>query len=432
MAVQDARPARARRRLTTTLVAAAVALVGLSACTTAGPRTRPPGTPVAHTSAQQATGSLSRSPDGAPAAVISTSPASSTPLNPTTPVQVSVANGKLTAVRMVNETGKLVTGTLAANGSSWKTNEDLGYSKTYTVSAVAVNSGGVRTVKTSRFTTLTPANMTMPYLNTIYGSSLTNGGTYGVGMVAVVHFDEHISDRAAAERALKVTTTPQVEGSWYWLDDQNVHWRPRSYYQPGTKVTIAADVYGVEVGQGLYGQSDQSVSFTIGAKHISIADASTHQVKVYFNDQLVRTMPTSMGQGGYVRGTYGKIALWTMPGIYTVLGHENPATMSSDSYGLPSTSAYGYPPEKVPYSTKISTDGIYLHELDTTVWAQGHQNVSHGCLNLNRDNAKFYYNTSQVGDVVEVVHSGGPGITVQQGGDWSVPWSTWTAGSALH
>jgi lipoprotein-anchoring transpeptidase ErfK/SrfK len=121
-----------------------------------------------------------------------------------------------------------------------------------------------------------------------------------------------------------------------------------------------------------------------------------------------------------------------MPGTYTVINHENPAIMSSDSYGLPANSPLGYAPEEVPWATKISTDGIYLHELDTTIWAQGHENVSHGCLNLNHDNAKWFYLHSTVGDVVKVVHSGGPKIQQWQGGDWSVPWSQWVAGSALH
>jgi hypothetical protein len=86
----------------------------------------------------------------------------------------------------------------------------------------------------------------------------------------------------------------------------------------------------------------------------------------------------------------------------------------------------------VYWSTKISVDGIYLHELDTTVWAQGHTNVSHGCLNLNLDNARWYYQNALVGDVVEVVQSGGPKLQVWQNGDWSVPWATWQRGSALH
>jgi lipoprotein-anchoring transpeptidase ErfK/SrfK len=272
----------------------------------------------------------------------------------------------------------------------------------------------------------------MPYLQRPGAYTLDNGATYGVGIVPVVHFDEEITDKKAAEQALVVTTKPKVAGSWNWVDNQNVHWRPQHFLAPGTKVRVTAKVYGVQVGQGLYGQADKTVAFKIGAQHIAVANARTHQVKVYFNNKLMRTMPTSMGQGGYVAGKNGSIALWTMPGTYTVIAHENPAVMSSDSYGLPANSPLGYAPENVYWATKISVDGIYLHELDTTVWAQGHSNVSHGCLNLNLDNARWYYQTALVGDVVEVVQSGGPKLQVWQNGDWSVPWATWVKGSALH
>ncbi len=270
--------------------------------------------------------------------------------------------------------------------------------------------------------------MTLPYINDVYGNSIDDGGTYGVGMVVAVHFDEDIPNKAAAAKALTVTTTPHVAGAWYWTDNQTAHWRPHHYYAPGTKVQIAANVYGRNLGSGLYGESNAKSSFVIGAKHYSVANAKTHHVKVFFNGKLVRNMPTSMGQGGTVQGKNGPIYLWTMPGIYTVINHENPAIMSSDSYGLPASSPYGYKAEAIPYGTKISTDGIYLHELDATVWAQGHTNVSHGCLNLNQSNAKWFYNHSKIGDVVKVVHSGGPKIQVWQGGDWSVPWSTWAKG----
>jgi lipoprotein-anchoring transpeptidase ErfK/SrfK len=357
-------------------------------------------------------------------------------MNPVTPITVEVQHGTLQSVQLVNPAGKAVTGVLSADRASWRSTEVLGYGKTYHLIAKASNAAGdgvgaTETLKRA-FTTLTPDNMTMPYLNTIYGSSIDNGATYGIGMIPVVNFDEPITDKKAAEKALSVTTSPHVNGAWYWLDDSHVHWRPQHYYQPGTKVTIAAHVYGVDVGNGLYGQADQQVSYKIGASHIAVADASTHQVKVYFSGKLKRTMPTSMGRGGTVSGKNGQtIYLWTMPGVYTVIGHENPATMSSDSYGLPANSPLGYAPEKVPYATKISTDGIYLHELDATVWAQGSENLSHGCLNLNQDNAAWYYNTSRVGDLVKVINSGGPEVQDWQGGDWSVPWSTWTKGGAV-
>jgi lipoprotein-anchoring transpeptidase ErfK/SrfK len=415
-----------------TIVASLAALMALAACTSGGT------VPAAGTVTVTGTGpdgsvttTTATASPGVDPAVITTLPAAGTKnFSPADRVKVNIDNGKLTDVKMVNAVGKVVAGALASDGSTWESTEDLGYSKTYKITATGVDSVGHPITKREHITTVTPGNMTMPYLEDIYGHTLENGGTYGVGMVVRVHFDESVN-RAKAEKTLQVTTTPNLSGGWYWSDDQNVYWRPQHYYPAGTKVTLSAKVYGTEVGLGLYGQADQSVSFKIGAKHYSVANAKTHQVKVYVNNKLVRTMPTSMGQGGVTQGDNGPIYLWTMPGIYTVINHENPAIMSSDSYGLPANSPLGYAPEKVYWSTKISVDGIYLHELDATVWAQGHQNVSHGCLNLNYTNAKWFYNLSRVGDVVQVVHSGGPKITFDQGGEWSVPWSTWLKGSAL-
>jgi lipoprotein-anchoring transpeptidase ErfK/SrfK len=406
----------------------------LSACTSTSKHAAGPGgaSQDASPAPQSSTSSASTTP-AVPRAVITAAPAAGAAISPVQPVTVAVANGKLTSVKLLNPEGKPVAGALAADSTSWKNTEDLGYSKTYTLSARAVDGKGRPTTKRTRFTTLTPANMTMPYMQRPGGFSLDNGATYGVGIVPVVHFDESVTDKKAAEKALVVTTTPHAHGDWNWVDDQNAHWRPRTYFVPGTKVTVTAKVYGVRVGSGLYGEADRSVSFKIGAKHVAIADDKTHQVKVYFSGKLVRTMPTSMGRGGYVDGRGGlKIALWTMPGTYTVLLHENPAVMSSDSYGLPANSPAGYAPENIYWATKISTDGIYLHELNATIWAQGNTDVSHGCLNMNTDNAKWYYETAAVGDVVKVINSGGPALQVWQNGDWSVPWAKWAKGSALH
>jgi lipoprotein-anchoring transpeptidase ErfK/SrfK len=427
--------AKARRRSAARagifgVAASAVALLALAACTNG--TTTGAGSPVAHGSTPGGTDTSSASAPSSPAAsaAVITTPATSRRISPAQPVDVSIQKGTLTSVTMVNAAGKHVRGALDGASTSWHNTEVLGYSKTYTITAQGQSADGTPVSKTAKVTTLTPNNMTMPYLTDIYGTTLNDGGTYGVGMVVRVHFDE-VVDRARAERTLHVTTTPATAGGWYWADDQNVYWRPRVYYAPGTKVTVSAKAYGAHVGPGLYGQADQSASFTIGAKHFSVANAKTHHVQVYFSGRLVRNMPTSMGQGGTVQGKYGPIYLWTMPGTYTVINHENPAIMSSDSYGLPANSPLGYAPEKVYWSTKISTDGIYLHELDATVWAQGHQNLSHGCLNLNYTNAKWFYKHSLIGDVVKVVHSGGPKISFNQGGQWSIPWTEWQKGSAL-
>ena len=418
------------------VTASVVALLALAACT--GSKSGPGGpVSVPHSvgtdttaSGQPSTAPSSSSTPPAAPAKITIPRGHGTHINPRDPVQVDIAGGTLTSVKMTNPEGEQVKGKVSSDGTSWQNTEVLGYGRTYKIVAKGRNGDGVSTKRHTKITTLTPSNMTLPYFNTIYGSSIENNATYGVGMVVAVHFDESIPDKQAAEKAMTVTTSPHVDGAWYWTDDATAHWRPRHYYQPGTQVSVHANVYGRDLGSGLYGQSDESIAFKIGAKHYSVANAKTHHVKVFFNDKLKRTMPTSMGQGGWVDGKYGKIALWTPNGIYTVINHENPAIMSSDSYGLPASSPYGYKAEKVYWSTKISTDGIYLHELDTTVWAQGNTNVSHGCLNLNYTNAHWFYQHSRVGDVVKVVKSGGPPLTVGQGGDWSVPWKTWVKGGA--
>lgn len=411
-------------------VPAVVVLTAVSACTSSV-NGNAPQSPVAHDQSAASHSAAPPSTTPVPKPVIATTPAG-TSVSPIQPVTVSVTAGKLTSVKLVNPQGKVVSGALAADSTSWRNTEDLGYGKTYTLSVVAVDAAGRPTTKKSAFTTVTPGDVTTPYLQRAGGYGLDNAASYGVGIIPVVHFGQAIPDHKAAEKALIVTTTPHVDGAWNWMDSSTAHWRPKAYFAPGTKVTVTAKVYGVKLGPRLYGETSKSVSFTISAKHVAIADDNTHQVKVYFNDKLVRTMPTSMGRGGYVQGTDRMIPLWTYPGTYTVLTHENPAIMSSASYGLPADSPAGYAPEKIYWATKISVSGIYLHELDATVGVQGHRNVSHGCLNLNKANAQWYFQHAVIGDVVTVLHTGGPKLQVWQNGDWIVPWATWVKGSALN
>lgn len=351
-------------------------------------------------------------------------------VDPVAPVSVSAQAGTLTDVQMVNDVGKHVAGVLTPDSAVWHPVEPLGYGRTYTITINSRGAGGKPASQSVSFSTLTPPNQTKVSLRSTSEAALGDGATYGVGMVIVAHFDEPITDRAAAERRLVVTTSPPVSGSWYWVDDENAHWRPEHYYSPGTAVTVEAKIYGISLAQGLFGQQDERVSFKIGESHVSIADDHTKQVTVYRNGTL-RTMPTSMGMGGTQQVDGRTLSFWTPPGVYTVLDKGNPVVMDSSTFGLPKNSRLGYR-EIINYATRISTDGIYLHQLDATVWAQGNTDTSHGCLNLNGDNAKWFYDFSQPGDVVEVRNTGGPPLTLQQNGDWTIPWDQWRDGSALR
>lgn len=369
-------------------------------------------------------------PSKDPAAVTLTPADGATGVDPLGGITVVATSGVLTHVTMVNDADKPVPGVVTPDFKTWKPTVVLGYGRTYTLRVDARGPGGVASTMSSTFQTLVPGDQSEVYLTTPGGHPL-DGGRFGIGTVVVAHFDEAITDRAAAERRLSVTTNPPVRGSWYWIDDQNAHWRPEKYYAPGTSVTVHADVYGVPLGEGLYGEEDSTATFTIGDAHVSVADDNTKQVSVFDNGKVVRTMPTSMGRGGSETIDGQTLTFWTPPGVYTVMDKANPVIMDSSTYGLPINSRLGYR-ETIPYATRISPDGIYLHQLNATVWAQGNTDTSHGCLNLSSDNAAWFYDFSVPGDVVEVHNTGGPPLKLTENGDWTLPWAEWLKGSALH
>jgi lipoprotein-anchoring transpeptidase ErfK/SrfK len=364
-------------------------------------------------------------------AALSIEPApGATNISPTDRVLVTAKSGTIDKVELVNDADKEIAGVLTPDAKAWKPTTQLGYGRTYTMTISAHGPGGMPTRQTSSFTTLTPGNQTQVYFETTAGGLLQDGATYGVGAIVVAKFDEPIDNKANAERHLVVKTNPPVAGAWNWIDDQTAHWRPEKYYSPGTTVDVAASLYGVPLGDDLYGEEDEHVAFKVGNAHVSIADDTTKQVSVFDNGKLVRTMPTSMGMGGTetIGGT--TLSFWTPPGVYTVMDKANPVVMDSSTFGLPINSRLGYR-VTIPWATRISTDGIYLHQLNETVWAQGNTNTSHGCLNLNGENAKWFYDFSVPGDVVEIRNTGGPPLRLDQNGDWTVPWAEWRKGSAL-
>jgi lipoprotein-anchoring transpeptidase ErfK/SrfK len=346
------------------------------------------------------------------------------------PVVVNATNATLESVSVVSSGGKQVMGELSADRRRWASGEPLAYGETYTATATATDAAGRRFTQISRFTTVKPANLTMPSLRANKHLGLNARSTYGVGQPIVVHFDEAIADRAAAERALRVTTDPQVEGAWHWYADREVHYRPntKDYWTPGTKVTVKAGVYGVDLGGGLYGQQDVTASFTIGDKRVAIADDNTNHIRVYINDKLARTVPTSMGKHETVKGIHGQpLDLRTRSGVHVVLGTERSTRMTGASWGL-GPNSYD---KRVNYTTHLSYQGEYLHEAYWNTELHGKQNDSHGCLNLGTEDAKWFMNNFIPGDVVEVRNTGIELDNMDGLTDWNMSWAEWVKGSAL-
>ena len=329
------------------------------------------------------------------------------------PVTVSAEDGVLGAVTMVNAAGEQVTGKLSPDGLTWSTAEPLGYNKRYTLNAQSLGLGGV-TSRQFTFKTHSPQNLTMPYL-------LPNDGeVVGVGQPVAIRFDENIPDRLAAQKAITITTSPPVEGAFYWLSNRELRWRPQNYWKPGTTVDVAVNTYGVNLGNGLFGQDSVTSHFTIGDEVIATADDSTKTVTVRRNGEIVKTMPTSMG----------KNSTPTNNGTYIVGDRYTHIVMDSSTYGVPVNSPNGYRTE-VDWATQISYSGIFVHSAPWSVGSQGYSNTSHGCLNVSPSNAQWFYNNTKRGDIVQVVNTVGSTLPGTDGlGDWNIPWEQWKAGNA--
>ena len=334
-----------------------------------------------------------------------------TDVDPSEPVVVKSLGDGLEKVTMLNEQGYEVEADYSDDRRSWTTSEMLGYNRTYTLTATDRNGETSTTV----FSTAQPAATTTVALSPLADSVV------GVGQTIAFRFGTPIADRHAAEEAITVTTSPEVEGGFYWLNNSELRWRPAEYWEPGTEVTVEADIYGTDLGDGVWGASDNATNFTIGDRVEAVVDDNTKTMEVYRNGTLLRTIPVSLGRD---------TDEWATPnGIY-IIGDRNPSMiMDSTTFGLGyDQGGYRTP---VDFATQMSYSGIYVHAAPWSAAEQGYSNVSHGCINVTTEAAQWFQNTVKRGDIVTVKNTVGSTLSGYDGlGDWNIPWSVWKDGNA--
>ncbi|WP_235922963.1 L,D-transpeptidase [Corynebacterium lizhenjunii] len=327
------------------------------------------------------------------------------------PVKVESRGEGLAKVSMVNEEGREVDAELSGDSRSWSTTEVLGYNRTYTLVAKDKN-GQQRSVT---FTTPTPAYTTGVALSPLPDSEV------GIGQTIGFRFQSPVTDRKAVQDAITITTSPQVDGAFYWLNDYEVRWRPQYYWEPGTQVSVEANIYGLDMGGGLYGAQDNATNFTIGDRVIAVVDDSAKTMSVYRNKELLRVIPVSLGRDGS--------EFVTPNGRYIIGDKHEKLLMDSSSFGLGMDQG-GYK-TMVDYATQMSYSGIYVHAAPWSEWAQGSTNTSHGCINVTTEAAAWFQSVVKRGDIVHVQNTQGGTLPVWDGlGDWNLSWEEWSAGNA--
>jgi len=221
-------------------------------------------------------------------------------------------------------------------------------------------------------------------------------------------------DRTAVEAALSVATSPRVEGSWRWVSKRELHWRPASFWAPGTEVTVKADLDMLDLGEGVWGEGVASSSYSIGSSTVSTVDIANHTMTVTQNGAVLRTIPITTGKPGFD----------TRGGTKVIMTKERTRIMDSDTVDIPESSSEGYRLE-VEYAMRLTNSGEFLHAAPWSVAQQGLANVSHGCTGMSNDNAAWLFSVSKIGDVVQYVNGSrklesGNGWT-----DWNIPYDAW-------
>jgi lipoprotein-anchoring transpeptidase ErfK/SrfK len=362
-------------------------------------------------------GARASAPEVTPAEVALSLPDGSADVSPVVPLEITVTDGELAEVALTAADGTQVPGAVAEGAEDapavWTPETPLAYGTQYTLTASAVNEEDEEATATSTFTTASPASVSTPSVGPL------DGQTVGVGMPIRVYFDDAVTDKAAVESNLKVTSEPATDGVWSWFSDTEVHFRPSQYWPANTQVRLDANLYGIHFGEGIWGEKNRTVSFSVGEKHVSVADASTHQMQVYDGDQLVKTFPISAGSPD--NPSYN--------GAHVVTEMNRDRVMDSSTYGVPVDSPDGYR-TPVEFAVRLSDSGEFVHAAPWSVAQQGNTNVSHGCINMSTENARWFFEFSVPGDIVEIQGSGA-GTLRSPIYDWTIPWEEWQAGSAL-
>jgi lipoprotein-anchoring transpeptidase ErfK/SrfK len=339
--------------------------------------------------------------------------------------KVTVADGKLTEVKLTDAAGKAVKGTISADGTSWKPDGRLERATVYKLSATAVDADKRSAHENRSFTTVSPKN------SFIGNFTPEDGSKVGVGMPVSIRFDKAITNKKAVQEGVTVTSSSGQQVVGHWFDAQRLDFRPQDYWKGGSEVTMKLALDGVEGADGVMGVQDKTVKFTVGRNQVSTVDAKTKQMTVTKDGKVVKTIPISAGSPD--NPTYN--------GKMVISEKFKETRMDGSTVGFTDDDGKGeYDIKDVPHAMRLSTSGTFIHG---NYWGKGifgSANTSHGCVGLSdaqgaddpNTPGAWFFNNSMVGDVVIVKNSPDKTIKPDNGlNGWNLDWAAWKAGSAV-
>lgn len=256
-------------------------------------------------------------------------------------------------------------------------------------------------------------------LNTITPQT---GSTVGVAMPVSVVFSNPVasSARAGIEKHIKIATSVPTTGAWHWFSATRVDFRPQSYWKPGTKVSVDANMTDVPNGNGRYGVHDYHHAFTIGDDNETTVSVKQHTMKVTHNGTVEKTFPIDAGSPTWP----------SWDGTMAVIDKAAKVHMTSCSVGISCDKKDSdYYDLTLPWDVHLTNSGTYIH-YSTGDPQPGHSYGSHGCVHLSLADAKWYYTFVKQGDPVTITGSPRGKAPGDNGyADFNLSWSKWLSGS---
>jgi lipoprotein-anchoring transpeptidase ErfK/SrfK len=335
-------------------------------------------------------------------------------------LSLTAQNGTLEKVRVTaeiidhGETEKIkLGGELSKDKTSWTADELLEPRGDYKIKVAGRTDEGVRDRYSSTFHT---EDLDLKTEEVYPSFSGTLGGTVGVATPVVLRFDYPVEKKRLFQKNMKVSNTSGQVGSWHWYNDQEVHWRPKNYWKPGTRVTASANVNSLAAGDGRYGQMDTSTSFTVGRSVITKVNLKSDQAKVFINGKMARKIPVSGGKPGWT----------TRSGVKVVTAKHTDYKFTDEQIDAPEQ--YDLTSK---YAMRITNSGEFIHSAPWNAAYFGKKNASHGCIGMSNQNTGWLYQRMLVGSPV-VVTGTDRGLEPLNGlTDWDMSFSEYKQGSAL-
>ncbi|MET4059005.1 lipoprotein-anchoring transpeptidase ErfK/SrfK [Arthrobacter sp. UYP6] len=346
-----------------------------------------------------------------PVAVVSPE-ADAVEVNPISVPAITVQQGTLESAKLVPDSGgDPVPGELSAGGTVWTATGTLAFNTPYTLTYKLADANGDTSSETRKFTTVSTANEANAVM---YPQS---GSVVGTGQPLELSFSEPVLNKEAVEKAITVTSTSGQVGAFYWISDTKVRYRAEEFWVPQSTITVDMQLLGVDFGNGMIGNFNDTASFSTHNNRLAVVDNADKMMRVYIDGQLTRTFPVTLGTQDWP----------STIGYHVIMDQHESIPFRAESIGLkPGDKAY-YEPVTAHNASRISTGGAFIHEaLPSAQSVLGVANVSHGCIGMSPEGAKYIYDNFDAGDVVQVLNTGyGPMFVWDGFGDWNLPWAEW-------